>query len=494
MRSSFDTIVVGAGAAGCVLVNRLTEDPSRSVLLIEAGPDFPTVASLPDEIRLAYTSPSGQIARSYDWAYPAKLGSRTDWILRGKVVGGSSAVNAQIYLRALPYDFDHWAQLGNETWSWAKVEPYFSMIENDLDFGLGHQGQVPVRRFTSDQWADLHIAFFRSCREHGYPACPNFNAPYATGVGPIPMNNANGMRHSAAICYLYPIRSRSNLTIFSEALTHRIRFEGKRALGVDFETQNGNYDTAFADQVILAAGAIGTPLILQRSGIGRASELESIGIAVVADLPGVGRNLRDHPTVRSIWHTNNPGPSASHLHKVGLRYTATGSPDTDDMMILAARGKSSRCVLTATLMLAHSEGFVRIRSLDPYVDPEINYCLLERESDRMRMREGILLCRQLAEHKEVSRHLKNPVDPADTCFTEQGQLDVWMMENVSTAHHVSCTCRMGSSSDANAVVDERGHVHGIEGLRVIDASIMPDCVRANIHSTVLMMAERLSGV
>ena len=297
----------------------------------------------------------------------------------------------------------------------------------------------------------------------------NLNTPYATGVGPIPMNNADGMRHRAAICYLYPIRSRSNLTIFSGTLTHRIRFEGKRALGVDFETRNRSYDTAFAEQVILAAGAIRTPLILQRSGIGKASELESIGIAAVADLPGVGRNLRDHPAVRSVWHTNNSGPSASHLHKVGLRYTATGSTDTDDMMILAARGKDSRCVLTATLMLAHSEGFVRIRSLDPYVDPEIDYCLLKRESDRARMWEGILLCRELAEHKEFSRHLKNPMDPAVIYFGEQGQLDAWMMENVSTGHHVSCTCRMGSSSDVNAVVDERGYVHSLEGLRVIDA-------------------------
>ena len=206
------------------------------------------------------------------------------------------------------------------------------------------------------------------------------------------------------------------------------------------------------------------PLILPRSGVGKASDLESIGIAAVADLPGVGRNLRDHPSLRSVWHTKDPGPSASHLHKVGLRYTATGSADTDDMMILAARGKKSRCVLTATLMLANSEGFVRIRSSDPYADPEIDYCLLENESDRARMREGVLLCRELTEHQEFSRYLKSPVDPPDDDLTEQGGLDDWMMENVSTGHHVSCTCRMGSSDDANAVVNELGYVHGLEGL------------------------------
>ena len=494
MRSSFDTVVVGAGAAGCVLANRLTEDPGRSVLLIEAGPDFPAVASLPDEIRLAYTSPSGQIARNYDWAYPARLGRRTERILRGKVVGGSSAVNAQIYLRGRPSDFDRWARSGNETWSWEKVEPCFSIIENDLDFGPGQPGPVPVRRFAPDEWADLHLAFYRSCRERGFPDCPDFNTSCATGVGPIPMNNAAGIRHSAAICYLYPIRSRGNLTIFSETLTHRIRFEGNRAVGVDLETRNGSCDTVFGGQVILAAGAIGTPLILQRSGVGKAGDLESIGIAAVADLPGVGRNLRDHPSVRSVWNTKSPGPSGSHLHKVGLRYTAAGSTDADDMMILAARGKNPLCVLTATLMSAHSEGYVRIRSPDPCADPEIDYCLLERESDRARMREGVLLCRQLADEKEFSRHLKNPVDPSDDDLAEQGRLDDWMLENVSTAHHVSCTCRMGPVNDADAVVNELGYVHGVQGLRVVDASIMPDCVRANIHATVLMMAERLSEV
>lgn len=492
---NYDLLIVGAGAAGCVLASRLTEDPSRTVLLLEAGPDFPTIEALPEDVRLGYATESGMVARGQDWGYEAKAGRNHEPIIRGKLVGGSSAVNAQIYLWGLPADFDRWVSLGADGWSWDNVEPYYRKVETDLDFADGHgqDGPIPVRRYPRAEWLPLQEAFYTACRDRGYADCPDLNRPYATGVGPYPMNNPDGIRVSAAIGYLNPVRSRSNLTILSDAHVSRLLLDGAAAAGVEV-IRSGTAETITAGEVIVASGAIGSPLLLQRSGIGPADVLERAGVKVVADLPGVGRNLRDHPAVPIYWSARTSGPGDVHWHQVGLRFTAAGSADVDDMIVYVAHVRDEpKLLMRPTVNLARSAGRVSIRSPDPEAGPDIDYAMFSDADDRARMREAVRLCLDLVEHDAFAPHITGVLDPDDADLASDSTLDDWILERATTGHHVSCTCPMGPPSDPFSVVDPAGRVHGIDRLRVIDASIFPDCVRANIHATVLMVAERLAA-
>ena len=491
----YDTIIVGAGAAGCVLAARLSEDPCRSILLIEAGPDYTNLKTMPDEVRLGYSSQSGMVARSHDWGYTAKAGNRTENIIRGKLVGGSSAVNAQIYLWGLPYDFDRWADLGNTEWSWAETGPWFRKVETDMNFvdGHGSDGPIPVRRYLELEWNVLQSAFYKACREEGFADCPDLNRPYATGVGPYPMNNPNGIRVSAAIGYLNPVRARENLTIFPQTLTHQILFNGSKASGVYIE-RNTQRESVEADEIIIASGAIGSPLLLQRSGLGNTNQLPLVGVSPRFALPGVGQNLRDHPAVPMTWQANTAGSSETHWHQVGLRYTAKNSVDPDDMMVYVAHvSDEPKLLMRPTVNLAKSAGHLGVASADPLTRPYIDYGMFSDAFDFERMREAVRLCLQLVDHEAFSHHIAGVIQPARSDLASDGQLDAWILENATTGHHVCGTCKMGPSSDPNAVVDQSGAVYGTEGLRIVDASIMPDCVRANIHATVMMMAEKIAA-
>jgi len=433
------------------------------------------------------------VARSYDWGYEARAAHAREPIIRGKLVGGSSAVNAQIYLWGLPYDFDRWVALGNDAWSWDAVEPYFRKVETDLNYSAGHgqDGPLPVRRYGQSDWLPLQAAFYQSCREAGFPDCPDLNKPFATGVGPYPMNNPDGIRVSAAIGYLNPIRSRTNLTISSNTEVGRIVLDGNRATGLTL-SRDGETNEVRADSIIVAAGAIGSPLLLQRSGIGDPDHLKRVGVDPSVALPGVGQNLRDHPAVPMYWEAETTGPLDVHWHQVGLRYTAEGSSDTDDMIVYVAHVRDEpRLLMRPTVNLARSSGHLAITSPDPSAKPDIDYRMFDDPYDRERMREALKLCRRLVEHPAFDSHIKQPIQPEDTDLADDSRLDSWILDHATTGHHVSGTCKMGPASDPHAVVDQNGAVHGVDGLRVIDASVFPDCVRANIHATVLMMAERL---
>ena len=316
------------------------------MLLIEAGPDYPTLDDLPPDVRWGYghgVTAKENLASDHRWHFVARASDRGMPMIvpRGKTTGGSSAVNAQIFLRGVPEDYDDWARQfgegGNEEWGFEKLLPYFRRIETDTDFSddfHGVDGPIIVRRYGSEDMLPDQTAWYQACREYGFADCPDHNDPDSTGVGPCPFNNPNRIRWSTALGYLNPARERPNLTIMSDALAHRVVFDGNRAVGVEAEV-DGEVRTVLGDEIILSAGAIGSPHLLMLSGVGPAGHLAEFGVPVVSDSPGVGQNLRDHPQVQLVWRTV---PGYEH-DKVGpgiqfvLRYTATGSSLRNDMLI-----------------------------------------------------------------------------------------------------------------------------------------------------------------
>lgn len=500
-----DTLIVGAGSAGNILAARLTEDDSREVLLLEAGPDYPTVDRLPEDIRLGFGTSSGIIAKSHDWGFEGlATPQREDMpVPRGRIVGGSSAVNAQIFLRGIPEDFAAWVAMGNDRWRFEQVLPYYCRLENDHDFGAaehhGSDGPIGVRRYSEEEWGPDQLAWAEACRQAGFPECPDANLPHSTGIGPFPLNNIDGVRQSTAVTYLAQARSRRNLRIVSNCTTLRVLVEGGRAVGVE-AAREGKVEQFFADETVLCAGGIGTPQILMLSGIGPAQHLREIGVEVSHDLPGVGRNLRDHPTVNLRWALRFEPTDHFHWHQACLRYTADGSELTDDMIVyIAAVPKHAdafgdHLFVRPTLNLAVGQGALRLRSTDARDQPLLDYRYFEEPFDRARQREGIRLCTELVEEHAAFRSLCGDVlDGPGEAMDDDAALDSWILANADTGHHTSSACKMGPASDRLAVADQSGRVHGIDGLRVVDASLMPDSVRANINATVMMMAEKIAA-
>jgi len=526
---TFDYVIVGAGAAGSILAARLTEDPGVSVCVLEAGPpDRNFFIHLPAGFIKTLVDPS--VTWQFSTEPTERTGGRRIKTIQGRTLGGSSSVNGMIYNRGQPADLDSWAQRGNRGWGYADCLPYYMRTENRIGYGRddrrGKQGGLPV---TDMDWIHpLSEAFMEACVAAGLPRNPDYNSGDQAGVGYYQRGIQRGWRVSAARAFLKPAMARPELEVRTNARACGIVFEGRRAVGVRYVTERGGAvrEVRARREVILSAGTVNTARLMQLSGIGPASTLARIGVPVFHELP-VGENFRDHYASRLVmraksgvetlnelargfglvkqlarWATGQPSILAtapSHVHVFWKSFEGLDEPDLQGVFTPGsyAEGKVyvfddyPGCTAGAWQHRPESTGWVRAKSTDVFEDPEIQPNYLSDENDRRVHLGGIRLIRRLLHMPQMMRHLEKETLPGVNVERDDELLD-FAYRNGVTTYHLIGTCRMGPETDRSSVVDDRLMVHGLEALRIVDASVMPSMPSANTYATTMMIAEKAS--
>lgn len=518
--SLYDYAIIGAGSAGCVLANRLTEDPKTKVLLLEAGgPDKTPNIHIP-----AAFSKLGKT--EYDWAYYTQKQPHLEWRSlfwpRGKVLGGCSSMNAMIYIRGNCYDYDHWYDLGNEGWGWKEVLPYFKKAENqERGASEYHSRGGPLNVADLRDINPLSYAFVEAGIEAGLSRNSDFNGLEQEGVGIYQVTQKNGKRHSTAAAYLKPILYRANLTVKTNAQATRLLFEGTRVIGITYVQNAQIYQINITKEVILSGGAINSPHLLMLSGVGCANHLKSFGIPVVADLPGVGQNLQDHLSVSVVYNCTKPltldyadttenilkymlfkrGPLTSNIAEAGGFVKTRPDLKTPNLQLhfvpayflnhgfIKPKNHGFSCI--PTLLYPQSQGRITLRSSAPLEPPAIQPNYLASEADLQLLVKGVELARKIIQTKAFDAVRGEEIAPGAQ-VQQQDEIAYFIRNNAETLYHPVGTCKMGN--DPMSVVNSSLQVHKIQGLRVVDASIMPTIIGGNTNAPTIMIAEKAADL
>jgi choline dehydrogenase len=524
---AFDYVIVGAGSAGCVLADRLSQDGRSTVLVLEyGGSDRSVLIQMPAALSIPMNM------KAYNWGYLSEpepyLNDRRMHCPRGKVLGGSSSINGLVYVRGHPLDFERWEEEGAKGWSYRDVLPYFRRAESfagGADAWRGDGG--PLATAQGRKLNPLYEAFIEAGREAGYAVSSDLNGERQEGFGALDMTVRDGVRASTANAYLRPSMKRPNLKVVTHALASRVAFDGRRAVGVHYRRDGVKLKAGARREVILCGGPINSPQLLKLSGVGPAAELGAFRIDVVANRPGVGENLQDHleftfqvaskqpitlfshtgfirrALIGAEWLLRGKGLGASNhfeaggfiRSRAGVRY-----PDIQFHFLPMAVAYDGSTLAREHGFQAHvgpmrskSRGWVRLKSLDPAEPPMIQFNYMSHSDDWTEMRSCVRLTREIFAQAAFDRYRGREIQPGTKCVSDEA-IDAFVRERVDSAYHPSCTCKMGSPADPLAVVDPQTRVIGVEGLRVVDSSIMPSITNGNLNAPTIMIGEKAADM